>query len=355
MLSKVTTQAKSLPPRIVMYAAEKFGKSSFAAHSWNPVFLMTSGETGLIPLIESGRVPPVAHFPDDFTRWSDFTRAVVELRDDPHDFRTLVIDTGNGAEQLCAASVCEDSFGGTWADYAAYGRGNELASKEWAKFLGLLDQVRVRRRMAVIVLHHAKVKTFQDPAGKDWDQWRPEAIDKLWSLTHKWADCILFGGFRVTVNRDDKATGEQRFLRSEASAAMVAGNRYGLPPELTAAPGAANLWAAFANAIGKAKATRQAPTPAATVTEPPTPEPAPEPKDTPDAAPDHPAVCEFYAGAFKSCSSRKGYLEICTNVARDVKEGRLAESDRNYLRPFAAACSAKYPAEEVAAEGVPQG
>lgn len=268
MLSKVTREATPQPPRVVLYAAEKFGKTSWAAHAWRPVVLMTQGETGLLSLLEAGRVPPVDHMPEDFKRWGDLTKTVEELRDAPHDFKTLVIDTGNGAEQLCAGEVCRDAFGGDWSDYASYGRGNELASKKWAGFLALLDSVRTTRRMAVVILHHAKVKTFQDPAGKDWDQWRPEAIDKLWALTHKWADCILFGGFKVTVNKDDKATSESRYLRAEASAAIVAGNRYGLPAELTAAPGAANLWKVFADQLGKAKAAgrpAQAPAPAATV------------------------------------------------------------------------------------------
>ncbi len=270
LLSTVTKTAKPLPPRIVMYAGEKFGKSSWAAHSWNPVFLMTKGETGLIPLIESGRVPAVAHFPTDFQRWEDLKNAVGELRDGQHDYRTLVLDTGNGAEQLCTSSVCDDSFMGHWGDYASFGRGDAMAAKEWVKFLDLLDSVRIKRRMAVIILHHAKVKTFSDPAGKSWDQWRPEAVEKLWSSTHKWADVILFGGFKTTVTKDEKATGESRYIRSDASGAVVAGNRYGLPTELTAKPGAENLWKVFADALAKARKPAEAPKaePAATVAEP---------------------------------------------------------------------------------------
>ena len=262
ILQTVTKTAKPLPPRIVLYAGEKFGKTSFAAHSWNPIFLMTAGETGLVPLLESGRVPAVAHFPEDFKTWGSLCNAVTALRDDPHEYRTLVIDTGNGAELLCAASVCEDSFGGSWSDYGSFGRGDALAVKEWMRFLGLLDVIRTKRRMAVMLLHHAKVKTFSDPAGKSWDQWKPEAIEKLWGQTHKWADVILFGGFKVTVTRDEKATGESRYLRSDASGAVVAGNRYGLPAELTAKPSAKNLWDAFADALGKAKGSGKQPAPA---------------------------------------------------------------------------------------------
>lgn len=254
-LDCVTRDTKPMPPRIVLYAAEKFGKTSWGAHSWEPIFLMTSGETGLLTLLEAGRVPPTAHFPDDFKSWHSLVDAVECIRDDKHTYRTLVIDTGNGAENLCAKGVCDDVFNGDWAAYSSYGRGNERASKEWADFLRLLDEVRVKRRMAILILQHAKVKTFSDPsAGKDWDQWRPEAVDKLWALTHKWADCILFGGFKVNVNRDGKAIGESRYLRAEASGAIVAGNRYGLPTEIVSLPGAENLWKSFADALGRTRA-----------------------------------------------------------------------------------------------------
>jgi hypothetical protein len=237
LLSKVTNKAPALPSRVVMYAAEKFGKTSFAAHAPRPLFLMTAGETGLLSLLEAGKVPAVDHFPSDFKTWNELIAAVKAVRDEPHDHKTLVLDTGNGAENLCAAHVCDENFGGSWADFNSYGRGNEISSKTWAEFLKLLDQVRLARKMSVLILHHAKVKTFSDPAGKSWDQWRPEAIEKLWALTHKWADVILFGGWEVTVNKkDDKATGERG----------------------TSAPGRAGpLWPATATACR----TRSRPTP----------------------------------------------------------------------------------------------
>ena len=97
LLAKVTTKAPSLPSRVVLYAGEKWGKSSFAAHAPKPLFLMTAGETGLLSLIEAGKVPEVPHLPEDFHSWHKLVDTVRELRDAPHDFQTLVLDTGNGA------------------------------------------------------------------------------------------------------------------------------------------------------------------------------------------------------------------------------------------------------------------
>lgn len=268
MLSSITKEAPQLPSRVVLYAPEKSGKSSFGCFAPKPIFLMTAGETGLLSLIESGQVPPTAHFPEDFKTWGSLVGAVDALARENHDYATLVLDTGNGAENLLAAEVCNESFGGNWADYNDYGRGIRIAAPAWGKFLQKLDVLRTSRRMAVIFLHHAAVKQTSNPTGKDWDQHRPEAIDKMWGLTHKWADVIAFYGTRVTVNKDDKATGEQRFLRCSPSASIVAGNRYGMPDEITTPhAGAQHLWNAFAAALRKAK-SKAAPPPTKPVDEP---------------------------------------------------------------------------------------
>lgn len=292
LLDSVTTEAPQLPSRVVLYAPEKFGKTSFGCHAPSPIFLMTAGETGLLSLIESGQVPPTPHFPADFKTWEELVEAVRAILREKHEYRTLVLDTGNGAEQMLMAHVCEREFEGKWGDFNSYGRGMAAAIPVWADFLKLLDEVRVRRKMAVLFLHHSKVKAFQNPAGKDWDQWRPEAVDKLWSLTHKWADVITFFGSKVSVY-DDKAKGEEaRYLRCNASAAIVAGNRYGMPDEITAPRGAKPLWDAFAAALSKAKAKarQQAAAPqkqpeqsAPPAADPPahTPDPEPEPAAPP--------------------------------------------------------------------------
>ncbi len=273
LLDKVQTSAPSLPTRAVLYAAEKSGKTSFGCHAPKPVFLMTAGETGLLTLIESGQVPPTANFGADFRTWHELLMHARAIRDEQHDYKTLVLDTGNGAESLCMASVCDGQFHGEWGEYNSYGRGMSATIPIWSEFLGLLDQIRLNRKMSILFLHHAKVKTFQDPAGNDWDQWRPEAQDKLWGLTHKWADVIAFYGQRVAVSKDDKAGGVTRFLRLGNSPAMVAGNRYGMPDELVASkPGAKSLWDLFANSLRQCKqraASQPEPTESKQQAEPP--------------------------------------------------------------------------------------
>lgn len=265
LLDSVTRDAPNLPSRVVLYAPEKMGKTSFGCHAPEPIFLMTKGETGLLSLIESGQVPPAAHFPTDFQDWYALLDAVQALIRDPHNYRTAVLDTGNGAETLLQNTVCAESFDNKWMDFNSYGRGISACISAWASFLADLDTLRIKRGMSILFLHHAKVKTFSDPTGKDYDQWRPEAQDKLWGLTHKWSDVIAFYGNRTQV-KDDKAMGQQRFLRCNPSPSIVAGNRYGMPDEITSQPGGKNLWTAFATALRAAKSKGKAQPPQAPAT-----------------------------------------------------------------------------------------
>lgn len=330
LLANVTKEAPQLPSRVVLYAPEKAGKTSFGCHAPDPIFLMTAGETGLLSLIESGQVPPTAHFPDDFMNWAGLTAAVTALTVEKHSYKTLVLDTGNGAEQMLLAHACEQNFGGDWAEFNSYGRGLAVAVPRWAEFLKQLDDLRTRRRMSVLFLHHSRVKAFQNPAGKDWDQWKPEAVDKLWSLTHKWADVIAFYGSRVKVDRDDKAVGaEQRFLRCAPSAAIVAGNRYGMPDEVTAPPGAANLWNAFAKALvaAKTKARQTAPPPAnGTATQPP-PAASAAPPNLPVSQGQPPAAESSPAPARTNGDRATELLALCKACGWTWPEGYAAWAD----------------------------
>jgi hypothetical protein len=295
LLDRVTTQAPAQPSRIYLYAQEKWGKTSFAAHAPKPIFLMTAGETGLLDLINYGQIAPVPHFPDDFKAWPDLIAAVRALAHEPHDYQTLVIDTANGAERLLAEWVLREEFDGVMGGkngYGSYGKGDLACVRHWGEFLRELDAVRARRRMSIVLLAHSRIKSVNNPEGDDYDQLRPEGIDKLWPLTHKWASVIGGGTYRVHV-KDDKATGgRDRVVRLQGNAAVVAGNRYGLPETIACGATPKSAWDAFFGAIqaAKAKAVARPPQPAPAASPPPPPvqASAPAAPPPPPAAPPPP-------------------------------------------------------------------
>jgi hypothetical protein len=256
-----------LPNRYIVHAVEGLGKTSFGAQAPKPIFLQTRGETGLETLIDAKQLPDVPHFPESQT-WEEMLGAIETLINEDHDFRTLVGDTLNGAERLCHEYVCHRDYGDDWtkSGFASYNQGYEVSLPEWRRLLALLDTLREKRKMTILWLCHTKVKPFKNPEGADYDRYQPDMHEKTWSLTHKWADVVLFGNYSTTVRvtekekdgtpRKGKGTGgQQRILFTERTAAFDAKNRLGLAPEIDMGTNAPEAWANFIAAV---KAGREA-------------------------------------------------------------------------------------------------
>lgn len=254
--------ARRLPPRMYLYAREKFGKSSFGAQFPKPIFFMSKGETGLLELIDSGRIGPTPHFPydaNDPPTFGSLMSAIQALATEKHDFETLVIDTANGAEALCVDLVRNRDYGGDQKKFASYGKGWDSCRPVWSDFLAALDSLRTNRNMGILMLAHTKRKKFNDPTGDDFDKYMPECAEKLWDLTHKWADIICFGRFESTkYETDDGRTKarnmpDRRLLCFEQSPLWDAGNRYGLTGSISVDGGAAKAYRDFATALNAAR------------------------------------------------------------------------------------------------------
>ena len=252
----IKTKGSGLPSRVVFHALEGVGKTSWAAHAPNPIYLMARGETGLETLIDSGRLEEVPHFPELMT-FVEFLDALEWIRDNTHDYKTVVIDTLNGLERLCHEHVCERDFGNDWGNkgFGNYQTGYEVSLADWRVLLNLLDEIRAKKTMAVICLCHTKVTTFKNPEGPDFDRYQPEMHKWTWGLTHKWADHVLFANFYTVVetqgtNKKGKAVGgQQRVMYTERHAAYDAKNRGGLPEEIEMGSSAKEAWNNFISAM----------------------------------------------------------------------------------------------------------
>jgi hypothetical protein len=252
-----------------LHAVEGWGKTSLAAQFPKPIFIQTRGETGLETLIDSGRLPEIPHFPE-VQNWEELTGAVRALLDEPHDYKTLALDTVNGGERLCHEFVCQRDFNGIWNDqgFEGYKRGYEVSLAPWREFLGLLDRLRAERTMTILLLCHTKVKQFKNPEGADYDRYAPDMHDKTWGLTHKWADVVLFGNFDAVVvggtvgegnkaGRKGKAIDQVRVLYTERHAAYDAKNRLGLPTDIEMGGSPQEAFTNLVAAIKSGRATQE--------------------------------------------------------------------------------------------------
>jgi hypothetical protein len=246
---------------------EKWGKTSFGAQFPAPVFIESRGETGLETLIDAGRLPEVPHFPE-CEDWESLIGCVDTLIQDPHEFKTCVIDTINGAEVLCHEHTRIEDCDGSKEKFSAYGRGTEMALTYWRELLARLDRLRSDRKMRVVMLYHMKVQKFKNPMGADYDRFEPEMDAKTWGLTKKWLDVILFGNYDVTITniQENKKTGEvrgkssggqTRIMYTERTSAYDAGNRIGLPPEIEMGDSPADAWQNFMKAVKQGREVAQ--------------------------------------------------------------------------------------------------
>ena len=245
MLDTIQSGRENRPPRIMIYGSEGVGKSTFAASAPNPVFIQTEDGLGELDC----RKFPLAH------GLAEVLAQLTALRDEQHDFQTVVVDSADWLERLIFDEVCRE-FGVRNIEKAdgGYGKGYTHALTHWRKVVNLLQELRDKRGMMVILVAHAKVERFEDPENAAYDRYTPRLHKHAASLIAEWVDAVLFANkkFRVTKDASDRAiaapigaNGGERIIRTVGSPACIAKNRVGLPGEI------ALSWTAFINAYQK--------------------------------------------------------------------------------------------------------
>ncbi len=229
LLDTITTGRQPQPPRIMIYGSEGVGKSTFAASAPEPVFIQT--EDGLSE-IDTSKFPLCGCY-------DDVVQQLKAVRDGEHKFQTLCIDSLDWLERLIWDRVCAD-YGVKSIEKAdgGYGKGYTHALSYWREVVKLLNEIRSKRQMAVILVAHAKVERFEDPEHPAYDRYQPRLHKSANSLVCEWADAVLFATRRMRIDSTTGraapvgADGGERVIRTNGSPAFNAKNRYSLPTEM---------------------------------------------------------------------------------------------------------------------------
>jgi hypothetical protein len=229
LLATIRNTKAPKPPRLVLYGEHKVGKSSFAASAPNPIFIQT--EDGLDAL-------NVNAFPLS-TSFEHVMLCINELQTQEHNFQSVVIDSLDWLEDLIHTHVCKVNGKQSIEDFG-YGKGYTMALDFWGGFLASLNQLRLTKNMAVILICHEQVKRFDNPAaGASYDRYQPKMREKAADKMQEWADAIGFAAIETHVNVEAKTMtrfvnpqSSQRILHLQESPAFVAGNRYGMPAQI---------------------------------------------------------------------------------------------------------------------------
>lgn len=238
------------PPRIVIYGSPKVGKTTLGTESPSPIFVPTEDGVSNVPVDRFEKA----------TSWEEFLGNIAKVANDTHENKTLVIDTLNGAAELCAQYVCAKFYGGRWESkkgepegFLAFGaaKGWSAVSEEFRPLLALLDKVR-DRGMIVLCLAHTGIMAVKNPLLGDYSKFGPDLDKRVWARVSAWADIIGRADYDYSVigasdSKKGRAMGTStRYVTFAGSAAEDAGCRVGyeLPEKLDLS------WAAIAASLG---------------------------------------------------------------------------------------------------------
>jgi hypothetical protein len=225
-LNMTPTKPTNLPgAKVLFYAPPGFGKTTLALHAKNPFLIYEASETGYEHLLVRAGSNPIPNHKS--ISWTE-TLAVVEALAS-EKVKYVFLDSLGCFQSQCARATCAEDFKGNQDDYDSYGRGNERMSQRWQELLVALDKLSQSGKH-VIILAHADIKTHQNPTGKDWDAFVPQAHRKVVDRTVSWCSEVLFGNYLASLDKDGKATSQDRMVYAGTSAAMVAKSQRGCEP-----------------------------------------------------------------------------------------------------------------------------
>lgn len=222
---QITRGKLTCPQRVIIYGPEGIGKTSLAARFPEPVFIDTEGST---------RNFDVARYPVPQC-WENLIQTVQHAMNNPQNQKTLVIDTADWAEKLCAEAVCDRAQKKGIEDFG-YGKGYVFLKEEFAKLLTYLDGC-IDAGINVVLTAHAALRKVEQPDEMgSYDRWEMKLTKHCAPLVKEWADLVLFCNYKTIVIQDEnkkgKAQGGRRVMYTAHHPCWDAKNRHGLPPEL---------------------------------------------------------------------------------------------------------------------------
>ena len=211
--------------RVVLYGVEGIGKSTFASHFPNPLFIDTEGSTNELD---------VARLPMP-TSWEMLKTEVDFVATNPGICSTLVIDTADWAERLCVKAIC-DANKKPGIEAFGYGKGYTYLAEEFGKLLNRLRDISDSGVNILLTAHATMRKVEQPEQTGAYDHWELKMEKKTAPMVKEWATMLLFANYRVMVITDDngnaKARGGDRVLYTSHHASWDAKNRKGFPDML---------------------------------------------------------------------------------------------------------------------------
>jgi hypothetical protein len=227
-LSSLKRSSDRKPPRLLLYGTAGIGKTTLGMNSPAPVFLQTEESEVDCPTFGLLRT------------YGEIMDSLGALYNEPHDFKTVVLDSLDWLEPLIWRETCVVNG---WVNIEApgFGKGYIAALDQWRALLDGFNALRDDRGMSVILLAHCEIKRFDSPETEPYDRYQIKLQTRASALVQEHVDAVLFCNYRVSTVKTElgfnkKATrgvgGGDRLIYSNERPAFLAKNRYALPDSL---------------------------------------------------------------------------------------------------------------------------
>ena len=235
----------------MIYGPEGIGKSTLASAAPTPLFLDTEMGTGQL---EIDRL--------DVTNLAQIGSTLHALLNEPHGYKTIVLDTADNLWRMCADAICAEN---KWPDIEkpGFGKGYAMAADKFRVVLSWFDSL-VARGINVVIVSHAKVDKVNPPDNAEYSKYcikvsaPTKQAEASREFLKEWCDSLLFCNFDMTVDSSKgKAVGKhERVVNTVPAPAWEAKNRYSLPETMPMTP---DTMRAIFTAAGSCPDAAQAP------------------------------------------------------------------------------------------------
>jgi hypothetical protein len=185
--------------------------------------------------------------------WDDLLEVLVNLSEESHEYKSVVIDGASGAEEFCNHKTVQEDCDGSTDKFLSFGRGDRLSAIRWQELVEKLNNIK-KKGIWIFFLAHQSVVTITNPSGDNFIKYQASLAKEKLASINKYSDAILFFNFLTFVkdsqNGKGKALGgEKRVAYASPSASFDAKNRINLPSMIELGNSASDAWNSFSNAV----------------------------------------------------------------------------------------------------------
>jgi len=210
------------PRRFLIYGQEGVGKTTFVASAEKPVIIdaeIGSEEIGTDRL--------------ECDTWEEVLASIQLLIDDPHDYKTVGVDSLDKIEPWVEKYVVKMAGKKSISDFE-WGGGHREIQNQWREFISRLETLQRKRGMHVVLIAHSTLKESHNPDGEDVSRYVIKLAEKTRQQFYEWVKLLGFASYEqvVTVKKGKRAKAKStgaRILQTQHRASFDAKNRYRLP------------------------------------------------------------------------------------------------------------------------------